>query len=111
MRYPGGGLQNLLQAFTARHRESPNAPLRSISQTAMRGVVDAAQLELSVALRMPGALRARCEEAIGEVFAADGPDSHFTRAPMVVNRAPGPPVAKTEIGAAATVAAPGRIGI
>ena len=25
MRYPGGGLQNLLQAFTARHRQSPNA--------------------------------------------------------------------------------------
>ena len=111
MRYPGGGLQNLLQAFTARHRESPNAPLRSISEISMRGVVDAAQLELSVALRMPGALRARCEEAIGEVFAADGPDSHVTRAPMVVNRAPRPPVAKTEIGAAATVAAPGRIGI
>jgi len=111
MRYPGGGLQNLLQAFTARHRESPNGPLRSISEISMRGVVDAAQLELSVALRMPGALRARCEEAIGEVFAADGPDSHVTRAPMVVNRAPRPPVAKTEIGAAATVAAPGRIGI
>ena len=32
MRYPGGGLQNLLQAFTARHRESPNAALRSISE-------------------------------------------------------------------------------
>src|SRR6266851_7247756 len=54
MRYPGGGLQNLLQAFTARHHESPNAPLRSISEAGMRGVIDAAQLELSVALRMPG---------------------------------------------------------
>ncbi len=51
MRYPGGGLQNLLQAFTARHRESPHAALRAISETAMRGVVDAAQLELSVALQ------------------------------------------------------------
>src|SRR5271157_1042888 len=37
MRYPGGGLQNLLQAFTARHRGSPHAALRSISETAMRG--------------------------------------------------------------------------
>ena len=35
MRYPGGGLQNLLQAFTARHRESQHAALRAISETAM----------------------------------------------------------------------------
>src|SRR5271155_156425 len=111
MRYPGGGLQNLLQAFTARHSESPNAPLRSISETAMRGVVDAAQLELSVAVRMPGELRARCEDAIAEVFSADGAGSHVARTPMIVNRAPRPAVAQTEIGAAATVAAPGRIGI
>src|SRR5271154_4699719 len=111
MRYPGGGLQNLLQAFTARHRESPNAALRSISETAMTGVVDAAQLELSVALRMPGEMRARCEEAIAGVFSANGADSPAPRAPLVVNRAPRPAVAKTEIGAAATVAAPGRVGI
>ena len=75
MRYPGGGLQNLLQAFTARHRESPHAALRAISEAAMRGVVDAAQLELSVALRMPGELRTRCEDAIADVFSGKG-DSH-----------------------------------
>ena len=111
MRYPGGGLQNLLQAFTARHCQSSNAPLRSISETATRGVVDAAQLELSVALRMPGELRARCEDAIAEVFAGNRADAHDPRAPIVVNRAPRPPVAKSEIGAAATVAAPGRVGV
>src|SRR5271156_1307446 len=111
MRYPGGGLQNLLQAFTARHRESPNAALRSISEISMRGVVDAAQLELSVAVRMPGDLRARCEDAIAEVFSADDAEPHVARAPIVVNRAPRPAVAKAEIGAAATVAAPGRVGI
>jgi len=110
MRYPGGGLQNLLQAFTARHRESPHAALRSISETAMRGVVDAAQLELSVALRMPGELRARCEEAIAEVFSGNG-KPHVSRDPISINRAPLPAVPKSEIGAAATVAAPGRIGI
>jgi len=110
MRYPGGGLQNLLQAFTARHRQSPNAPLRSISETATRGVVDAAQLELSVALRMPGKLRARCEDAIAEVFSGNGAP-HESRTPIAINRAPRPPIAKSEIGAAATVAAPGRIGI
>ena len=111
MRYPGGGLQNLLQAFTARHRHSPNAPLRSIAETAMNGVVDAAQLELSVSVRMPGELRARCEDAIAQVFSANGADSHAPRAPLVVNRAPRPPVARSEIGAAASVAAPGRVGI
>ena len=110
MRYPGGGLQNLLQAFTARHRESPHAALRSISETAMRGVVDAAQLELSVALRMPGDLRARCEDAIAEVFSGKR-DSHVDSSANVINRAPRPPVVRSEIGAAATVAAPGRIGI
>src|ERR1700733_5451086 len=110
MRYPGGGLQNLLQAFTARHRQSPHAALRAISETAMTGVIDAAQLELSVALRMPGELRARCEDAIAEVFSGKG-DSHVVRSANVINRAPRPFVAKSEIGAAATVAAPGRVGI
>jgi hypothetical protein len=111
MRYPGGGVQNLLQAFTARHRDSSNASLRSISQIAANGAVDAAQLELSVSLRMPGELRARCEDAIGQAFSANGADSHARCAPMVVNRAPRPPVARSEIGAAASVAAPGRVGI
>jgi hypothetical protein len=111
MRYPGGGLQNLLQAFTARHGDSSHVALRSISEIAMRGVVDAAQLELSVALRMPGELRARCEDAIAEVFSADGAQSPAARTPMIINRVPRPAIAKTEIGAAATVVAPGRIGI
>lgn len=111
MRYPGGGSQNLLQAFTARHRDSQSAPLRSISRAAMNGVVDAAQLELSVSIRMPGSLRARCEDAIARAFSPDGADSRARRAPMVVNRAPHPPLARAEIGAAATAAAPGRVGI
>ncbi|MGA9724723.1 MAG: hypothetical protein WBQ86_19870 [Candidatus Binatus sp.] len=111
MRYPGGGLQNLLQAFTPRHSQSQHPALRSISETAVRGVVDAAQLELSVALRMPGDLRNRCEDAIAEVFSPNGAEAHAPRAPIVVNRAPRPPVVRSEIGAAAPVAAPGRVGI
>src|SRR5208337_4867252 len=110
MRYPGGGLQNLLQAFTARHRESPHVPLRTISEIAMRGAVDAAQLELSVALRMPGELRTRCEDAIAEVFSGNG-NAHVSSSPIAINRAPRPAVPKYEIGAAATVASPGRVGI
>jgi hypothetical protein len=110
MRYPGGGLQNLLQAFTARHRESPHVPLRAIAETAIKHSVDAVQLELSVSVRMPGELRSRCEDAIAEVFSRNG-DSHAARAPLVVNRTPRPPIAKKEIGAAATVSMPGRVGI
>ena len=111
MRYPGGGVQNLLQAFSSRHRESPVAALRKISEISIGGVVDAAQLELSVALRMPGELRARCEDAIAAAFARDRKPSRPPRTPMVVNRVPLPRVIKPEIGAAATVAAPGRVGI
>ena len=110
MRYPGGGLQNLLQAFTARHCQSPHAPLRSIAETAINGGVDAAQLELSVSVRMPGDLRMRCEDAIAEVFSGNG-NSHVSRTPIAINRTPRPPIAKKEIGAAATVAMPGRVGI
>ena len=110
MRYPGGGPQNLLQAFTARHRQSPYAALRSLSETGMRGVIDAAQLELSVSVRMPGELRARCEDAIVEVFSGNG-QARVSRTAIAINRAPRPPVAKKEIGAAATVSMPGRVGI
>src|SRR5260370_21508506 len=111
MRYPGGGVQNLLQAFSSRHRESPVAALGKISETSISGVVDAAQLELSVALRMPGELRARCEDAIAATFSPSGAATRPPRTPLVVNRAPRPRIAKPEIGAAATVAAPGRVGI
>jgi hypothetical protein len=111
MRYPGGGLQNLLQAFSARHRESPVAALRKLSETSRCGVVDAAQLELSVALRMPGELRARCEDAIAASFSPNCIATRSPTPPIVVNRAPRPRIAKPEIGAAATVAAPGRVGI
>src|SRR5258708_39616646 len=89
MRYPGGGLQNLLQAFTARHGRSPHAALRSISETAMRGTIDAAQLELSVALRMPGELRSRCEDAIAEVFSGKC-DLQSVSSANVINRTPRP---------------------
>src|SRR6266403_380570 len=88
MRYPGGGVQNLLQAFSSRHRESPVAALRKISEISIGGVVDAAQLELSVALRMHGELRARCEDAIAAAFAPNSSTSRPPRTPIVVNRVP-----------------------
>jgi hypothetical protein len=68
LRYPAGGIHNLVQAFTERHRESPLSPLSRISAIAAQGLVDAAQLELSVSVRLSGPLRQRCVEAIAETF-------------------------------------------
>ncbi len=70
LRYPGGGAQNLLQAFTDRHLQSPITALRELSAMAACDQIDAVQLELSVAVRMPGELRQRCIASIGEVFNA-----------------------------------------
>jgi hypothetical protein len=67
-RYPGGDLQNLLQAFTARHEQSSLAALRRLAAIASQGLIDALQLELSVALRLPGVFRARNLDAVTETF-------------------------------------------
>lgn len=68
LRYPAGGAQNLLQAFTDRHLGSEVPGLRELSAIAARGAIEAAQLELSVALRIPGIPRQRCIEALVEAF-------------------------------------------
>jgi hypothetical protein len=68
MRYPAGAMHNLVQAFTERHRDSAVAALRSIAALCESAQVDAAQLELSVAVRMPGRLRDRCMDALSESF-------------------------------------------
>ncbi len=118
MRYPAGGLQNLVQAFTGRHRDNPAEPLRRIAAIAERAQVDAAQLELSVALRMPGTLRARCLDAIETSFASNGhaPSHHDLDTPsrpgIVVNRTPRPRLAPPKSPAAASAPAPpARVGV
>ena len=118
MRYPAGGLQNLVQAFTGRHRDNPAEPLRRIAAIAERAQVDAAQLELSVALRMPGTLRARCLDAIEASFASNGhaPSHHGLDTPsrpgIVVNRTPRPRSAPPKSPAAASAPAPpARVGV
>jgi hypothetical protein len=68
MRYPAGGAQNLLQAFTPRYLESEVPVLQSIAAIAEAGKVDALQLEFSVACRMPGPPRERCIEAMESAF-------------------------------------------
>jgi hypothetical protein len=110
MRYPAGGVHNLVQAFTGRHRDSAIPPLRTIAEIAARGAVDAAQLELSVAVRMPGQLRARCLDALVGVFRggsdrtrpAARPAARVVRAAAPRPRAP---------AVAASAPAPARVGI
>ncbi|MHB8383612.1 MAG: DUF7064 domain-containing protein [Candidatus Binataceae bacterium] len=68
MRYPAGAMHNLVQAFTERHRQSTVAALRTIAELSESAQVDAAQLELSVAVRMPGRLRERCIDALAGAF-------------------------------------------
>ena len=68
LRYPGGAAQNLLQGFTPRHASSEAAPLRRLAGIAAEGVLNALQLEMSVALRLPGELRERAISAISDTF-------------------------------------------
>ncbi len=69
LRYPGAGANNLLQAFTRRHAASPVGALRRLAALNARGALEAVQLELSVALRMPGRFRTETIAAIAESFA------------------------------------------
>jgi len=112
LRYPGGGAQNLLQAFTDRHLENPVAALRELSAMAMREQIDAVQLELSVAVRMPGELRRQCIAALGEVF-GDGTRSNRNSARadkfVVVRTAAAKKPAPAKL--VATPATPTRVGI
>jgi hypothetical protein len=112
MRYPAGGAHNLVQAFTARHRESPIAALSRIASIAADGLVDAAQFELSVAVRMPGPLRAHCIGAMADSFNANGHAPEHQRAPLTIIRAPRarPAAPGTSAGAAAP-AIPSRVGV
>ncbi|MBF6570231.1 MAG: hypothetical protein IVW54_15275 [Candidatus Binataceae bacterium] len=68
MRYPAGGAQNLLQAFTARHRNAEIDSLRRLAAIATKYTIEAIQLELSIALRFPGAMRDRMIDCVSEVF-------------------------------------------
>ena len=71
LRYPGAGVNNLLQAFTMRHAASTVAPLRRLAALSERGAMEAAQLELSVSLRIPGRYRADSIGAVAEAFSPE----------------------------------------
>jgi hypothetical protein len=85
-RYPGGGFHNLLQAFTPRHLESTHPALRQLAMLAGKRAIEAVQLELSVAVRMPGSLREHALEAIGAVFRPDAAAERSGNAPIPVVR-------------------------
>ncbi len=87
LRYPAGGAQNFLQAFTDRHAASDVSALRELSAMSSRGEIEAAQLELSVALRMPGRHRDGCIEALVDVFGnPDRPNAGATPPPLKLVR-------------------------
>ena len=106
MRYPGGAAQNLLQAFTPRHANSELEPLRRLAAIAAAGAIDALQIEMSVALRLPGSLRERSLDALAHAFAGGG--SMKRPAMRVVRQAAPRSVKKT---AAQSPAPPSRIGV
>jgi hypothetical protein len=68
LRYPGGAAQNLLQAFTPRHAASDHPALCRLAKLAEAGLINALQLELSVAVRLPGAPRLNMIDVVVETF-------------------------------------------
>lgn len=112
LRYPGGGAQNLLQAFTDRHLEGSIAALRELSMMAARDQIDAVQLELSVAVRMPGELRRRCIATVAEVFGNGGSVNGTSgrEGKLTIIRT-ATPKAPPSVKATAAPAAPTRVGI
>jgi hypothetical protein len=94
MRYPAGGAQNLVQAFTGRHLRSEVVALRRIAALGARGVIEAVQLELSIALRFPGALRHDVVESMVEVLARDSHAEAGNDAPVTIARRSAAPSAR-----------------
>lgn len=68
MRYPAGGAQNLLQTLTERHSASEIETLRRLARLSALGVIEAVQVELSMAVRLPGTLRRRMVESFVDVL-------------------------------------------
>ncbi len=109
MRYPAGALHNLVQAFTERHRQSTVAALRTIAALSESAQVDAAQLELSVAVRMPGRLRDRCIDALESAFGPRSAEPSRSGSRLKIVREPMPrPVAPARVAAPSI---PTRVGV
>ena len=72
MRYPASGRDNAAQLFSGRHAEHADETVAALSRLAIAGRVDAAQLELGIALRWPGAGREAFLDALTEALAGGG---------------------------------------
>ncbi len=110
LRYPGAGANNLLQAFTLRHAASPVPALKRLAELSARGAIQAAQLELSVSLRIPGRYRDDTIAAAIEAFAerppapVAGPHIEIVRIAEPPRRAPRQEPARAASG-------PRRVGL
>jgi hypothetical protein len=108
LRYPAAGRQNLLQVFTPRFHQSRLEPLRALARLAAGGVIDAVQMELSVALRWPGALRDTTIGLIADAFSQ--PRSlQPAAAPMVIARPHNDAIGTRK--ASKATSAPSRFGL
>jgi hypothetical protein len=108
LRYPGGAAQNLLQAFTPRHLANPSAPIRRLAALAQNDAIDALQLEMSVAVRLPGNLRERSLNALSETFSRHGNGAAPGRIVPRIARSARPPAKRA---APAISGPPLRIGV
>jgi hypothetical protein len=109
LRYPAAGRQNLLQIFTPRFAQARLEPLRTLAGLSAAGAIDAVQLELSVALRWPGALRETTVGLLADTFSTR-PAMRAVKAPMVVRR-PHNDTPRVKDNAKAVAGAPVRFGV
>ncbi len=110
LRYPAAGRQNLLQIFTPRFGQSRLEPLRNLAALAANGLIDAVQLELSVALRWPGALRERTIGLLSETFAASPPAASLA-SPAAIARRHHTTASRVKTRPRAVISAPFRFGL
>ncbi len=87
LRYPAAGRQNLLQIFTPRFAQSRLEPLSALARLCSGGAIDAVQLELSVALRWPGALRETTIDLLTRAFSTAAPVRRPLTRPAIIARA------------------------
>ncbi len=110
LRYPGAGVNNLLQAFTLRHAASPVPALKRLAELSARGAIQAAQLELSVSLRIPGRYRHDTIAAAVEAF-SERPPAPVAGTRIEIVRTAEPPHRAPRRETAQTASGPRRVGL
>ncbi|HUN57999.1 MAG TPA: hypothetical protein VMU41_07780 [Candidatus Binataceae bacterium] len=116
LRYPGGGKENLLQAFTPRHAASELNSLQRLASMAERGLIDALQLEMSVAVRLAGELRNRNLDTLSAIFCGSAPypelaAANHVPAPITIVRSAPAPRSGPKPQSAVSQTPPTRVGL